>query len=417
MALSSSFVVETSEQISEISNEKLMDCIRNYRSIYDKKCKGYKVPQKKKNAWKEVSAQLGIDIDEAQRRYNSIRTNFAKYIKRMRASARSGSGRADLPEIREEFEHLRWLLIHIKHRESTSNIKRKPRPTLDADQQSEEETCNEVGPKDVEDENYNFDGVEESLTDSVNTRSSIDPLDEILSCKETCEDENASNDNDTISLQGEDETGSSRTSSRASSINKKKKTSLQEEIGEERPNKSMRKAWSNDVKAPSSVEMDQQFLKAMNGLHKRLDQQKNEADLRKEEDEAKYFCLSLVGQLKSLEPRLKSMAKLNIMKVFNDIEWSKASFPMMQQPNQYRNLPGSLHNVSPNNQQQLSLNQNRPFIPRPVPRDGNRIENSPYQQLQVPFQTPGKHAAFLEEATPEASTHGSSNHMLYTDLS
>ena len=77
MASSSSFVVETSEQISEISNEKLMDCIRNYRSIYDKKCKDYKVPQKKKNAWKEVSAQLGIDIDEAQRRYNSIRTNFA----------------------------------------------------------------------------------------------------------------------------------------------------------------------------------------------------------------------------------------------------------------------------------------------------------------------------------------------------
>ena len=129
-------------------------------------------------------------------------------------------------------------MIHIKHSESTSNIKRKPRPTLDADQQSEEETCNEVGPKDFEDENYTFDGVEESLTDSVNTRSSIDPLDEILSCKETCEDENASNDNDTISLQGEDETGSSRTSSRASSINKKKKTSLQEEIGEERPNKS-----------------------------------------------------------------------------------------------------------------------------------------------------------------------------------
>ena len=103
MASSSSFVVETSEQISEISNEKLMDCIRNYRSIYDKKCKDYKVPQKKKNAWKEVSAQLDIDIDEAQRRYNSIRTNFAKYRKRMRASARSGSGRADLPEIREEF--------------------------------------------------------------------------------------------------------------------------------------------------------------------------------------------------------------------------------------------------------------------------------------------------------------------------
>ena len=52
-------------------------------------------------------------------------------------------------------------------------------------------------------------------------------------------------------------------------------TSLQEQIGEERPNKSRRKDWSNVVKVPSSVEMDPQFHKAMNGLHKRLDQQKN----------------------------------------------------------------------------------------------------------------------------------------------
>ena len=103
-------------------------------------------------------------------------------------------------------------------------------------------------------------------------------------------------------------------------------TSLQEEIGEERPNKSRRKDWSNVVKVPSSVEMDQQFHKAMNGLHKRLDQQKNEADLRKEEDEDKYLCLSLVVQLKSLEPRLKSMAKLNIMKVFNDIGSQRLHF-------------------------------------------------------------------------------------------
>eukprot|EP00795_Rhopilema_esculentum_P016476 gene16476-7892_t len=46
MASSSSFVVETSEQISEISNEKVMDCKRNYRSMYDKKCKDHKVPPK-----------------------------------------------------------------------------------------------------------------------------------------------------------------------------------------------------------------------------------------------------------------------------------------------------------------------------------------------------------------------------------
>ena len=74
---------------------------------------------KKKNAWKEVCSKLGIERAEAQRRYNSIRTAFAKHIKKMRLS--SGSGRSDLRVLKEEFEHLRWLLVHIKHREATLN--------------------------------------------------------------------------------------------------------------------------------------------------------------------------------------------------------------------------------------------------------------------------------------------------------
>ena len=34
-------------------------------------------------------------------------------------------------------------------------------------------------------------------------------------------------------------------------------------------------------------------------------------------DEDRYFCLSLVGQLREVEPRYKSMATLQIMKIFN----------------------------------------------------------------------------------------------------
>ena len=35
----------------------------------------------RKNAWKEIAQELGMDMAEAQRRYNSIRTNFSKYLK------------------------------------------------------------------------------------------------------------------------------------------------------------------------------------------------------------------------------------------------------------------------------------------------------------------------------------------------
>ena len=84
------------------TNENLMDCIRQYLVIYDKSCKGYKVPQNKKNALLEIFQKLGLSVDEAQTRYKSIRTNLSKYARRLKFS-RFGSGRNDLPEIREVF--------------------------------------------------------------------------------------------------------------------------------------------------------------------------------------------------------------------------------------------------------------------------------------------------------------------------
>lgn len=102
-----------------------MNCIQNYHVIYDKSSKVYNVPQKK-NAWKIISAKLGIDIGEGQKQYNNIRTNFSKYTKRVQCT-KSGSGHNNLPEI-EDLEYLRWLALHIKHRQGAMNIKRKSKP-------------------------------------------------------------------------------------------------------------------------------------------------------------------------------------------------------------------------------------------------------------------------------------------------
>ena len=55
-----------------VDNEMLMSCIRKYAAVYDKSCRDYKIPLKKKKAWKEI----GIDWAEAQTHHNSIRTNF-----------------------------------------------------------------------------------------------------------------------------------------------------------------------------------------------------------------------------------------------------------------------------------------------------------------------------------------------------
>ena len=120
----SSSEIERVEETESVDNETLMNCIQNYRCLYDKGCKDYKVPLKKRNAWKGISAKLGIPVEEATKRYNNIRTVFSKYIKRM-TSTRSGSGRNDVPELRKDMEHLRWLIVHIKHRRGTTNLRRR----------------------------------------------------------------------------------------------------------------------------------------------------------------------------------------------------------------------------------------------------------------------------------------------------
>ena len=108
----------------EVNNETLMNCIQQYRMMYDKRCKDYKVPLKKRNAWKEISGKLGIEIAEAQKRYNNIRTMFSRYVRCLR-SIRYGSGRSNVPELREDLEFLQWLVTHIRHRPSTTNLKRR----------------------------------------------------------------------------------------------------------------------------------------------------------------------------------------------------------------------------------------------------------------------------------------------------
>ena len=44
-------------------------------------------------------------------------------MKQHRTARKTGTGTDDLPKIRKEYEYLRWLTLHIKHREGTSNYK------------------------------------------------------------------------------------------------------------------------------------------------------------------------------------------------------------------------------------------------------------------------------------------------------
>ena len=100
-----------------------------------------------------------------------------------------------------------------------------------------------------------------------------------------------------------------------------------------------RKSWAKVNRPPSSAELDKQFLHTMSNINKVITSDKAE-------DEDKLFCLSLVNNLKALDSKHKAYAKLQILKVFNDIEWMDSSKPHHGQYNMsynswypYYNLP------------------------------------------------------------------------------
>ena len=74
-----------------------------------------------------------------------------------------------------------------------------------------------------------------------------------------------------------------------------------------------KKAWAK--KGLCSSDLDTEFMKTMSRINKAIN---NEATCTDEDDD-KLFCLSLVKQLKEMDAKHKSPAKIQTLKVFHDI--------------------------------------------------------------------------------------------------
>ena len=127
-----------------------MALVREYRCIYDKACKDYKDITCKSNAWKEIAAKCALageqkDPKALQQRYSNIRTTFGRYLGKLKAP--SGSGRDEI-SLKPQWEHLRWLITHIEHRNTGPNCNYKSLTTTSSIA-NEEEDC-EVQQSDVD---------------------------------------------------------------------------------------------------------------------------------------------------------------------------------------------------------------------------------------------------------------------------
>lgn len=397
-----------------VDNEILMSCVRKYPAVYDKSCRDYKIPLKKKNAWKAIGLELSIDWAEAQTRYNSIRTNFSKYIKRQR-SIRSGSGIGDVPEIKPEYEHLRWLLTHIQHRRSTTNFKRKPTTEmLSSGEESgndgdvERETVQVYDEVEVQDDidmqigediyqTENLDASSPEQNCKVSSAEKVWELQPTVSHETSAEDERGSLSLHASLDEGPDISTTSATATKKRAIPIPAKRSLDpnhsnegQSVKEERKKKTRKGAWSKDAKPVSAIEIDRELVKTMSSLKKAIDdeptrQSKLVANNDGSDDDY-YFCLSLVGLLKHLEPHHKVMAKFQIMKIFNDIESAKIREKCQETQQQFGYPAQSYSDANMNPYRQHAYNPYMNFQSQPMQQSTGRsvlIEQQPGYQAEM----------------------------------
>ena len=110
----------------ESDDVEFMEIIREFSTIYNQRLKDFKDRKNKPNCWKAIAEKVGQPVDQVKRRYESIRTQFRKYLKSKKG--KSGSGRGDVL-IDPRYEHLRWLKNFIVSRASSGNFKPIPSNT------------------------------------------------------------------------------------------------------------------------------------------------------------------------------------------------------------------------------------------------------------------------------------------------
>ena len=239
---------------NDIENETLMDCIYNYPAIYDKSCKDYKVPLQKRNAWREVCMKLGMDVETAQKRYNNIRTMFSRYVEQTKF-LKSGSGREDIPEARQDLNYLGWFKCHIKSRGSVTNLKITKRGFSDA---------NSVCSRGSDSEDEDDMGKEEVKNNA--------------HLEETVSQEEMKNSSELKPLESADEVGESTEGNFPSitppPVTEKTKTStsstLQSPETTMAPKKMKGKTWSKKQKPMNNNVIDRQFMNTTHNMNRAI---------------------------------------------------------------------------------------------------------------------------------------------------
>lgn len=277
-------MAETSE--SDIDDVEFMEIIREFPIVYNRSLKDFKDRNKKSNCWTAISEKVGQPIDQVKRRYESIRTQFGKYLKSRKG--RSGSGSGDIP-LDPKYEHLRWLSNYIVSRASSGNFRATPL------------RCSTPTPANMA-----------VVSENILSEGSNDENNELPEHASDKDEEGEDGDSLDVPV----------------SNHKTTDLSISEVSSKEKP---VIKSWVKKESRKRQLEKtDAQLNKAMNNLNESIALHKKSATEEKKMDEDELYVLSLANRLRNLDRRQKAIVRSAVEKVFLDVELGYYNVP--QQP-------------------------------------------------------------------------------------
>lgn len=282
-------MAETCESVVE-DDVKFMEIIREFPTVYNRSLKEFKDRNKKSNCWKAIAEKVGQPIDQVKRRYESIRTQFGKYLKSRKG--RSGCGTGDIIPLDPKYEHLRWLSNYIVSRASSGNFR--------ADSVRRSST-----PTSVSDDILSEDSNDESIAN--------DPLTQLSDKDEEGED------NLDISVPN----------------HKTTVVSVPEVSSKEKPVKPWMKKESRKRELEKT---DAELNKAMTNLNESIALHKKSAK-EKKMDEDECYVMSLANRLRNLDRMQKAIVRSAIEKAFLDVELGRYNTPQQPQMGNYMQFP------------------------------------------------------------------------------
>ena len=336
------------------TNADFMDIIQDYPTIYNRSSRDFKDKTKKANCWAAVAERVNEPVEVVKKRYETIRTQFSKYLKNRRGA--SGAGAADITPVDSRYERLMWLKNFIVSRPNSGNFQRKHKPAVTPSRNFDLEDDDVDDDGDDGDDAFSSssnDGDDNGMEKELCEKDDVnEPKIKDKNCKEFQEVNSPGLPSDEFDCLEDINISKSKPSRATSStpptsIESKddrqpsKKKAKTEDQQQKKSKKHAKKESRKRELEKTDIQLNQ-ALACLNSSITKPEEKGHLSDLR-QMDEDHLYALSLANRLQKLDNRNKALVRNGIEKIFLEIELGHYNFNAQQQTGFHQLQNTNLH--------------------------------------------------------------------------